>query len=296
MAGFWEAFQIQPHHHHQQQQQQLADISVVGVSFMRSQSARESTRHPPPREKRREEKLHCSIQKKKQKPISHSSGLYLPIDANEEMRAKDATIFMVVVQISLGGVSIFYKLASNDGMSMRVMVAYRFLFAAATVIPLALFLERNKRPKLTRMILFQAFLVAMFWGSLTQNLYAQSLVMTSATFASAITNLIPAITFILAAIFRLEKFEIKSKAGKAKVIGTLICIGGAMLLTFYKGLEIKMPSSLHFDLLNHKNNSGRHYSSISHKKSMNHIIGPLLALFSCFTCSIGLILQVRNVT
>lgn len=53
-----------------------------------------------------------------------------------------ATIFMVVVQISLGGVSIFYKLASNDGMSMRVMVAYRFLFAAATVIPLALFLER----------------------------------------------------------------------------------------------------------------------------------------------------------
>jgi len=32
---------------------------------------------------------------------------------------------------------------------------------------------------------------------------------------------------------------LKTRVGQAKVLGTLIEIGGAMLLTFYKGLEIK---------------------------------------------------------
>ena len=40
-----------------------------------------------------------------------------------------------------------------------------------------------------------------FRGSLAQNLYIESLALTSATFASAIANLIPAVTFILAVPF-----------------------------------------------------------------------------------------------
>ena len=52
------------------------------------------------------------------------------------------TMMMVMVQVALAGVNIFYKLAANDGMSMRIMVAYRFMFAAAAVVPLALYFER----------------------------------------------------------------------------------------------------------------------------------------------------------
>lgn len=37
---------------------------------------------------------------------------------------------------------------------------------------------------------------------MAQNLYAESLALTSATFAAAMTNLIPAITFVLAILFR----------------------------------------------------------------------------------------------
>ena len=53
-----------------------------------------------------------------------------------------ATMMMVVVQIVMAGVNVFYKLAANDGMNLRVLVAYRFLFAAAFVLPLALYLDR----------------------------------------------------------------------------------------------------------------------------------------------------------
>lgn len=53
-----------------------------------------------------------------------------------------APLIMVVVQTAFAGVNVFYKLAANDGMSLRVIVAYRFLFATAFMVPLALLFER----------------------------------------------------------------------------------------------------------------------------------------------------------
>ncbi|KAK3009491.1 hypothetical protein RJ639_013856, partial [Escallonia herrerae] len=200
-------------------------------------------------------------------------------------------MMMVIVQIALAGVSVFYKLVSNDGMSMRVMVAYRFLFAAAFVVPLALYVERKSRPKLTRIVLCQAFVCALFGGSMAQNLYAESLVLTSATFASATTNLVPAITFIMAVFFRLEKVGLGTKTGKAKVVGTLMGIGGAMLLTFYKGVEINIwPTK--FNLLHHGQHGGGHAAS-SHREPTDHIVGPLLAIASCFSIALGLMFQAK---
>jgi len=49
---------------------------------------------------------------------------------------------MVVIQVMSAGVNIFYKLAVSDGMDMRVLVAYRYLFASAFLAPLAYFIER----------------------------------------------------------------------------------------------------------------------------------------------------------
>lgn len=48
---------------------------------------------------------------------------------------------MVVVQIILGGQNIMYKLARDDGMSMKILVAYRNIFSAAIMLPLALIIE-----------------------------------------------------------------------------------------------------------------------------------------------------------
>jgi len=58
------------------------------------------------------------------------------------VQALKPTLLMVAVQVAFAGVNIFYKLAVNDGMSLRVVVAYRFLFAAAFMTPLALIVER----------------------------------------------------------------------------------------------------------------------------------------------------------
>ncbi|KAF4384957.1 hypothetical protein F8388_010555 [Cannabis sativa] len=52
-------------------------------------------------------------------------------------------LMMVVVQIAYAGVNVFYKLAANDGMNLKIIIAYRFVFSTAFILPLAFFIERH---------------------------------------------------------------------------------------------------------------------------------------------------------
>ncbi|XP_022725400.1 WAT1-related protein At1g68170-like isoform X1 [Durio zibethinus] len=196
-----------------------------------------------------------------------------------------AAMVMVVVQISFAGMNVLYKLAANDGMSLRIITAYRFLFAVPLMLPLALLVERN-RPKLTWTILYQAFLCGLFGGSLSQNLYIESLALTSATFVAAMSNLIPVTTFILAVSLGMEKLSFGTMAGKAKVFGTLTGIGGAMLFTFYKGVQVNIWRT-HINLLNH------HGAPSSHPSSSNTLLGTLLAVAFCISYAVWLIIQAK---
>ncbi|KAF2321276.1 hypothetical protein GH714_038453 [Hevea brasiliensis] len=198
-------------------------------------------------------------------------------------------LVMALVQVAYAGVNVLYKLAVSDGMSLRIIVAYRYIFATAFMIPLAFYFEKDNRPKLTWTVLFQAFLCGLFGGSLSQNLYVESLALTSATFATAMFNLVPAVTFILAISFGLEKVGLKTLAGKAKVLGTVMGIGGAMLLTFYRGPEINVWKT-HINLLKRYQSHESHLGSSSHG---NRALGSLLALGNCFSYASWLIIQAK---
>ncbi|CBI37615.3 unnamed protein product, partial [Vitis vinifera] len=192
---------------------------------------------------------------------------------------------MVIVQIIFGGLNIMYKLARNDGMSMKILVAYRNIFATAIMVPLALIFEGKSRPKLTWMIFLQGSLCGLFGGSLGQNLYAESLSLTSATFVAAMTNLVPAMTFVMAVFLRMERLAIGTIAGKAKLMGTIMSLGGAMILTFYKGVEIKLWST-NINLLHHG-------AAALQESSPNQVLGSLLAVASCVCIAVWLIVQTK---
>lgn len=49
---------------------------------------------------------------------------------------------MVVVEFIFSALQIFIKLALDDGMDVRVLVAYRLMFGAAFLCPLAFLIER----------------------------------------------------------------------------------------------------------------------------------------------------------
>ncbi|XP_054803603.1 WAT1-related protein At1g25270-like [Prosopis cineraria] len=211
-------------------------------------------------------------------------------DLRKMMNGLKPVVLMVMVQIAFAAVNVLYKLAINDGMSMRIATAYRLLFGSASTLPLALVFERNKRPKLTRRVLFMAFLCGLFGGSLFQNLYFEALALTSATFVSAIYNLIPAITFILAISCGFERLNLGAAGGKAKVLGTIIGIGGAMLLTFFKGFEIQIWP-FHINLLHpHHDQNG---TVLTTRHGRSELLGVLCALASCFSYAFWLIIQAK---
>lgn len=144
-------------------------------------------------------------------------------------------IAQIAVQACLAGMNIITRVALDDGMSHFIFVAYTLAVATVAIAPFAYFLEKNKRPAMTCAIFWQIFALALCGTTLFQNLYFAGLEYTSATFATATTNLIPVVTFLMATTFRIEKVDIRSKYGQAKVVGTIVCVGGAMLMTFYTG-------------------------------------------------------------
>ncbi|KAG5015049.1 hypothetical protein JHK85_021185 [Glycine max] len=195
-------------------------------------------------------------------------------------------------KIAFAAVNVMYKLAINDGMSMRVASAYRLAFASAFTVPVALVFDRKKRPKITWRVLLLAFLCGLFGGSLFSNLYLEAMALTSATFMLAMVNLIPGITFIFAISFGFEKLNLQAAEGRAKVIGTIIGISGAMLMTFFKGVEINIWSSNKINLLHPHLNQNGHVAS-HHTEFRNKLLGIPCAIVSCCFYSLWYITQAK---
>lgn len=116
----------------------------------------------------------------------------------------------------------------------------------------------------------------------------ESIAFASATYCVAITNLIPAITFLLAVCFRQEKLSLTSIPGMAKLAGTAVGLGGAMVFVFYKGITIKIWS-VHVNLIDTKNKT----TSSSSPHPTNYALGAVLAFLGCTCNSLWLIIQVN---
>ncbi|CAD6261629.1 unnamed protein product [Miscanthus lutarioriparius] len=202
---------------------------------------------------------------------------------------------MVVFQILFAGLNIFYKLAVSDGMDLRVLITYRYLFASAFLAPLAYFLERKNRTKLTWRVLILSFACGLSGGTVAQNLYIAGMKFTSATFASATTNLLPAWTFVIALAFRYERLDIRAFSSQAKVTGTLLGIGGAMLLTFYKGVDVT-PWHSHLNLVATLAQRHHHHHLDGHvdaTATTNYAMGSLLCVSSCFFYALWIVVQAK---
>ncbi|KAJ0431291.1 putative EamA domain-containing protein [Helianthus annuus] len=147
-------------------------------------------------------------------------------------------LVMIGVQFAFATINVLLKKVIDDGLDHLVFITYRLVVATFFLVPVAFFFERKRETKLTFSILCHLFLNAILGASLTQYLFLLGIQYTSATFSCAFLNMVPVITFIISLPFGLESVNIKSNGGRAKVIGTLICVGGATLLTLYKGTPL----------------------------------------------------------
>ncbi|KAJ4712286.1 WAT1-related protein [Melia azedarach] len=179
---------------------------------------------------------------------------------------------MVAVEFADVGLTTISKAAMSRGASHFILVVYANAVGSLILLPTSFFINRTKRPPLTFAFLCKVFLLSLVGITLMQNCVFTGVSYSSPTLASAMSNLIPALTFLLAVIFRMEKLDVKSLRSQIKITGALLSISGAIITILYKGPSIASLLSQHQQL----------QSSFSTLKTTNNWVigGFLLAIAS----------------
>ncbi|KAK6235966.1 hypothetical protein SCA6_011303 [Theobroma cacao] len=194
---------------------------------------------------------------------------------------------MVGLQICYAGVALATRAALLQGMSPRVLVVYRQAVATLAVAPIAYVSRRISGGSSMGLRSFSLmFLASLIGVTINQNIYYEGLYLATSSMASAMANLVPAITFLMASIVgyeiaqnKLEKVNIRSLRSIAKIVGTVICVAGAIFMALLRGPKLLNAQSLPA-------------KSIFGSEGEHWLLGCLFLFGSASCWSLWLILQV----
>ncbi|XP_054795287.1 WAT1-related protein At3g28050-like isoform X3 [Prosopis cineraria] len=206
------------------------------------------------------------------------------------------TMAMVASQFLEVGLNTLVKAATTNGMSKFVFVVYSNALALCFLLTSTFLYHRKVAPPpISRSIICRIFLVRVYCdmngefdclrccGSCAvQTLMYTGIQLSSPTLSSAMLDLLPAFTFILAIVSRMENLDLKLRSSQAKSIGTVVSITGALIVTLYKGLPIT-PEPLQEKPL---------MSWVLLSQKSNWLLGGFLLSISSFCLSLLIVVQV----
>ncbi|KAI7753259.1 hypothetical protein M8C21_001174 [Ambrosia artemisiifolia] len=157
---------------------------------------------------------------------------------------------MVATQVAQVLLMIVSKSAIADGMSSYSFIFYSNAIASIILLPFSNVFKRSSNCPPFSFNIVAGFLIVGLLGFFAQMCGYTGVSYSSATLGTTLLNLIPGFTFILAALFRMEVFDVKRLTTQAKFIGTVVSIAGAIIMTLYQGPPIissvlKSKISLH---------------------------------------------------
>ncbi|XP_047255607.1 WAT1-related protein At5g40240 isoform X2 [Capsicum annuum] len=154
------------------------------------------------------------------------------------MKMESAVPFigMVIQQLAQVGLMVACEVTSA-GLTTYTFLFYSSAISTLILIPLSFFFHRSALPPLWPTFIHGFFFLGIM-GFLMQMLTLVGLRYSSPLLSTAILQLVPGFTFILAVLLRMETFEYKSLSTVAKTIGTLVSIIGALVATLYKGPDV----------------------------------------------------------
>nr|GLL38842.1 WAT1-related protein At1g43650-like [Ipomoea trifida] len=191
---------------------------------------------------------------------------------------------MLLVQVVAAGLQLLSKVILGQGTFVYALMTYRHIVATLCVAPFAFFWERESLKKLSLSVLMWLFLVALSGISLAMGFFYFGLRDTTATYASNFLNLIPIVTFATSIIFRVEKLRLNTKVGKVKLMGTMICLAGALTIASYKG------KTFHFS---HTNAKLQAVAAAHQVMKPNWKRGTIFLVCSCLSYGFWFIIQAK---
>ncbi|XP_018481778.2 WAT1-related protein At3g28100 isoform X2 [Raphanus sativus] len=150
---------------------------------------------------------------------------------------------MLASETGIVGLNTLFKVATTKGLNSYSFLGYSYLLASLLLLPSHLFSNRSRSlPPLSFSILCKIGLLGLIGSTYVITSYI-GVKYSSPTLASAISNITPALTFILAIICRMEKVRFKERSSVAKVMGTILSLVGAFVVVLYHGPRVFTVSS-----------------------------------------------------
>ncbi|KAF5730093.1 WAT1-related protein [Tripterygium wilfordii] len=184
---------------------------------------------------------------------------------------------MVSLQFLDVGLTTLGKAAMSRGMSHYVFVVYSNALGTLLLLP-SFFFNRKGRTPLTYSILFKFSLLSLLGITIMQNCVMTAVNYSSPALGSAMSQLIPAFTFLLAVILRMEKLDLGSSKSQIKIISTIVSTSGALIMILYKGAPI-----IALDIQSQQES----LPSVSSAKMNNWVLGGFLFAAACLSISIN---------
>ncbi|KAL6319017.1 hypothetical protein AAG906_001490 [Vitis piasezkii] len=180
----------------------------------------------------------------------------VPIAAMVMMECLDVGLVTLSKAAMSRGMNHFVFVVYYNALASLILFLLSFIFHRSLCLSLSISVQARNKTKITVM----------------QNWVFTGVSYSSPTLCYAMSNLIPAFTFLLAVAFRLEDLDLRSSRSQIKLLGTLISISGALIVTLYKGPPIIGGGSI---------------SSNNHllKTADNWVIGGLFFAAACLSLS-----------
>ncbi|OIV89303.1 hypothetical protein TanjilG_23717 [Lupinus angustifolius] len=158
---------------------------------------------------------------------------------------EDASIIggLIGVQFVYAGNAVLLSYLLSLGLNSLTIVIFSSFATFLVLIPVAFYYERSIWPKKFSFKLFIQILLLSFGGvTLFQSLFLKGINLTSPSMGTAMPNLAPGLIFVIALTFRMEKVDLSCTYSKVKIIGTLLCVLGALTMSIMSSISISAPN------------------------------------------------------
>uniref|UniRef100_A0A2P2MVC2 WAT1-related protein n=1 Tax=Rhizophora mucronata TaxID=61149 RepID=A0A2P2MVC2_RHIMU len=152
---------------------------------------------------------------------------------------------LIGVQFVYAANSMLLSYLMSLGLSPLTIVIFSTFATFLIISPVALYFERSRWPrKITPNLAIQLVLISFGGVTLFQSLFLKGIQLTSPALATAMPNLAPGLIFLIAWALRMEKINIGCIYSKVKIMGTFLCVVGALTMSLMHSIASAKEESL----------------------------------------------------